>query len=328
MTEILLLSPMDVNSDGEWVEVAYEGNFIHPKDKRRFNLSKQDFTSWLEHFADNNSQIPVVKLHSMDPTDRLGTVTDMKILEAGEGDNKRPVSSIWAKVNYASEEVKTAVKAASFSIKAISDWTSSAGKTYKSILQHLGVTDYPVLKGLQKSIAASEFIFEKDAEEVSIITQLSDDSGETKEETEEETEMPFSKELLDSLGLSEGADEKAVLSAIASMKQNASRSDSLIDQKLQERLSRVDALSCEDAQKTTLKKYCTKEYVIADLDNKDSLFELTLSAFSQKKENKGFQSGNQESEEQEEEEVELSETDKIRKKAPSIVDLMKERAAS
>lgn len=207
-----LSQPKDSATDGDWHELAYEGDFIYPKTKEKFSIGQEHFESWKERFTDIKElggTIPVVKNHSIDPLDRIGTIEDVEIRE-------EPRKSFWVKLSAHDQEVKTIINKSSLSVMTRAKMTDSNGKEYSHALIHVGVTDYPVIPGLQKDLALS-IIFEKDLDEKSI------------RETKGDQMKPFAL----ALGLKEDATEAEILTAITSAKETLKA----------ERVARIEKLS-------------------------------------------------------------------------------------
>lgn len=243
--QINLATPKGAKVDGDWYELAYAGNFIHPVTRKPFVLGKATFASWTKYFkylTGKGNTIPIVKNHSTDPTQRLGTLEDVR-----ETDN-----SFWGKIRYNSDEIKLSVKDASFSVGIAHEVTDFLGEKFDSILLHVGVTDYPVLKGLQRLILSNEIIFEQDWNSLGIIGTATEakvpdvNSGESQKSylsrcipmlineghpADQAAAICHSKwekhkmnlEMLTELGLEEGATEDAVLKAIKELKKPSDR---------------------------------------------------------------------------------------------------------
>jgi len=270
-----------------WQKVAYVGDFVHPVTGKKFSLSQEHFKGWKDYFEyllENKESLPVVPNHSFDPTDRLGTVTDVKYDE----------NSFYVKKEFTDPEMEKKVAKASFSVYIRDEQLEANGRVFPHAILHLGVTDYPVLKGL-KDIAASCVFLESDIKNEGV--DLKYISKVHKEpEPELEDDMPFSKELVASLGLSEDATEAQVLSAISSMQGTVAQAEKdkelAISRVVAERVAKVDALAIADEQKTKLKQFCTSEQVRADLSlSGESLFDISLSTIPSGDEN--FQTGPQ-----------------------------------
>ncbi len=147
----------------EWVQIAFSGKFLHPATGQTVELSAEDFQEWkryLEYLKKYDETIPVVSGHSREPSDRLGTLSELRLGSEG--------TKVFGKVTWTNKEYREKTKLASFSIWAKRDHATFDGTKFSSALIHVGVTDYPVLKGLKRrldekdtyyeSVAFSEFL--------------------------------------------------------------------------------------------------------------------------------------------------------------------------
>lgn len=248
------------SSDG-WRELAYEGEYIHPATRKPITLNKEKFEGWLSHFnhlKGKNHKIPVVKQHSLDPTQRLGTLEDAKIVE------ENGKAAFWVKLSYKDAETEKAVALASLSVGAAEDHLESDGAEFKYGLVHIGITDYPVLRGLRNVLTASSVIFAHDLEPFGISPQPLEETMALSENFVKETGFKTEAEIL-----SYYKDAKKVVEAAKTQAEEA------VKKAVDSRKSRVEALS-DDSIKTKLLKFCTKESVES---GNDELFELAISGY-------------------------------------------------
>lgn len=275
----------------EWYEVAYEGKFVHPISRKEFELSQEKFDSWNQYHAylkGHGNTIPIVKNHSTDPTDRLGSITETK--KEGRG--------YWIKIQWNDDKTKQAVKNSSFSIMSKPDALTFDNKSFPHALMHVGVTDYPVIKGLKKALAAEEFFLEGEilTEKLFDLLPTIPGNGPDKSGGSKETpKVQQMKELATFLGLSESASETSIIAEVKKIKDALKASEIKCEEipvlqstikkfnegLVAERKKLLDGLS-EDVKKK-FEPYCTAACVLADFGKSDTLFELALSAVKGKK---------------------------------------------
>lgn len=279
------LSVKPAQKDG-WVQVAYIANGIHPLSKKPVLLTMEKFQSWadyLSYLKENNSNAPLVKNHSTDPTDRLGTIMDWKFSEA---------DGFWILPKWNSPETAEKVKDASFSVFSSPDAVSFDKKSFAHALMHVGVTDYPVLKGLRKDgqlsllLSCDETSTEKDLG-FADTTTLEKGSVTPSLPKKEESEKPKMDKIAQLLGLPATATEAELLAAVGDWKKKIDAGNTLAETQkkilgglVKAREEKLSALP-EAAQKK-LKKYCTEACVLSDLGEEEPLFDIALAAFTEK----------------------------------------------
>lgn len=267
--------------EGEWVELAYAGKFIHPLSRKSFELSQETFEGWekyFRHITALGNTFPIAKIHSVDPLDRLGTVQDVQVKQVA---NK---SSFWVKLAYKDDATKEALKDSSFSVFCNQNHQESDGTVWKYAFHHVGVTDYPVIRGLQKEIAASSFIFENDLALSGISI------------TEPKPERFIMKSVALELGLPEDADEATTLAAlkvVKAIKPDTTNEDKMLSMLVEERKKKIKTLNVSDEQKTKLEKFCTPEQMKLELSSEISLFDTAFEALSSVKTGESFKTGPQ-----------------------------------
>lgn len=299
-TALNLEQPLDSQTVDGWYELAYEGKFIHPVTRKAFSLTKETFLSWkdyFDHVKRLGNSVPMTKGHSYDPVDRLGEVDEVQVREPTE---TRQGYSFWFKPKEYTEALAKILPRVSFSAGTRTEHTESTGEHFSSALLHVGVTDYPVLRGLQKQLNLSTVFFEKDLMELGI-SNVREDSNTPPEDTskKEDPNMPFPASVLTELGLAAEADEMAVLTAVKTLKKTVADStaatDAMYKSLSEQRLEKVNNLSIDDAEKEKLRKFCTPESVKLDLSQDNPTFDMLL-GFAEKSANStntDFQSGDQ-----------------------------------
>lgn len=268
----------------EWVEVAHVSKGIHPVTRKPVDLTLDKFKSWadyLSYLKEKNSSSPLATNHSVLPTDRLGSVKDWRIHDNG----------FWIKPGWSSPEIKEKVKEASFSVYSSPNAVTFEGREFPHALVHVGVTDYPVLKGLRKRTGDPTLILsenvstEKDMDLLDTIVLEKDDPSKTPKEPEKK-ETRNMKEIALLLGLVPDASEAAILAELRKLQEAHRLSSTQLSEAVgfktkfatalvADRKERVSKLPAEQQKKFT--KFCTEDCVLSDLGNPDSLFETALS---------------------------------------------------
>jgi hypothetical protein len=133
-----------------WKQLAYTGNFVKVKPdgtSQTISLSQELFNWWHQYtvpgFKAEGIDIPLPVGHTMKPEARRG-----KLLETKLGLDKLGRSSIFGLIEFAKPEYAD-LSASNVSVFAPETFTSGNGKTYPWPLQHVAITDYPVLPGLE-----------------------------------------------------------------------------------------------------------------------------------------------------------------------------------
>lgn len=245
--------------EGEWWQLAKPGNFYHPRTKKKFTLELSQFESWVSYFdylKQQGNTIPVVPQHSLNPSERLGSIEELKLIDGIP----------YAKLSFDREEDKERMKNASVSVFFQNDYMEHDATEFKSALLHVGVTDYPVLKGLQKTIAASVF---SESEFLQLGYIIEDDNNNPPEHTPE-TPNPQEEnmeKIAKILGLSATATEDEIVGVLEKTGQELSSLKEEV-KKIREaetarNHARIEKLSVSDEQKTQLKELDTKSLDIA-----------------------------------------------------------------
>jgi hypothetical protein len=127
-----------------WKEVAHAGTFF--KGDQRIDITPRHITHWEKtHRAMSQAGItvPVPIEHTNDPERRRG-----KVLEMAARPNSRGIPALYAKIKFRDEEAAK-MKDSGVSIFVPKEAASGYGQTFVSPVQHVCITDYPVIPDLE-----------------------------------------------------------------------------------------------------------------------------------------------------------------------------------
>lgn len=144
----------DLTDPNAWVEVAYTGEFFHPKTKRSHQITEEklnQWKSWHKRLSDSGNHIPLVPSHSKDPLDTVGSVQDVRITEVEKRGKKE--LSFQIKPKWHDSVISDPQKKDALAIATVSPWwqgvENSEGEQF-SVLRHVAITNYPVISDLEK----------------------------------------------------------------------------------------------------------------------------------------------------------------------------------
>lgn len=129
-------------------QVVYAGRFYQPNSDVWFDVTEENIDNWVANFnlfKERGIDVPVPEEHSNLPSSRRGTVLDMEKDMDKEG---RP--SLYAKVEFTTEEDKKKYGKSQVSLYSPPTWTDGLGNTYQRPITHLALTDYPVVPSLEQ----------------------------------------------------------------------------------------------------------------------------------------------------------------------------------
>ena len=261
---------LEIKEGEEWQQLAKPGVFYHPRVKKPFELSLTHFEGWKKYFHYLSAQgntIPIVPQHSTDPNDRIGTLEAIKI------SNGLP----YGKIKWKDEKTKEAHKDASVSVFFQHDYMEHDGTKFSSVLLHVGVTDYPVLKGLQKIVAASCFS-ESDFLSLGYIIDSEPHGPKPDEANNNNNEVKMEKIAL-ALGLTADASEAQVLgklTALASTVTGLKKKVSEFEKREKAaNEARIEKLSISDEQKNVLRTLDSEalEITLSFINTNDESFQ-------------------------------------------------------
>lgn len=132
-----------------WKELIYEGDFVKQTAilDQKFSVSRALLDHWNRTFKEMKLagvEIPVPKEHTTDPEARRGTLEDVKV--------ERNAAGLWSlKGLIAFRDLEAAKLAKTTDVSLfVPEKDAQAGKTWYRPIQHCALTDYPVIKGLEK----------------------------------------------------------------------------------------------------------------------------------------------------------------------------------
>jgi hypothetical protein len=129
-----------------WKQVAYEGEFV--KGDRRVRISKSLMDHWHDTFAEMSAegvQVPVPIEHTKDPERRRGTIKAFRRQLDSKGRD-----SLFARFAFRDEEAAKLAKTAGVSVYVPRQAQSSrTGRTWQNPVEHVAITDYPVIADME-----------------------------------------------------------------------------------------------------------------------------------------------------------------------------------
>lgn len=133
-----------------WKEIAHEGQFVKDTGSSHieFAITRGMMDHWEKTFKEMSGegiQVPVPVEHTRDPEKRRGTV-----IELARKKNRRGMDALYAKIKFNDAEAAKLAKTTNVSIFVPKKVTSGVSKkNYVMPLEHLALTDYPVLHDLE-----------------------------------------------------------------------------------------------------------------------------------------------------------------------------------
>jgi hypothetical protein len=189
-------------------QLIYAGSFVKnvgKKDEQRFTITEEQLKHWNEtgeKMLSAGVEIPLPIEHTTNPEARRGEIRGYEIAL-----DKKGRKSLYGLVKFRDAEAEKLALTANVSIYAPLESSDGNGNKYSFPIQHVALTDYPVIPGLEKfeAIAASMIV------------------PETVNPKPENKKMNFA-ELAKAIGVEypEGSDDmaiaKAIVDAVAAMK--------------------------------------------------------------------------------------------------------------
>ena len=148
-------------------ELIYVGDFV--KDTLKFSVDEDLLHHWVSTFnemKDNGIDVPVPVEHTQDPEKRRGTLLGLSVAR-----NDKGVPALFGDIQFKDETAASLATTAQTSIYVPPEFQDGKGRKYKRPIQHVALTDYPVVPGLKEFqvIAAS---FQERENEVSLKTLI------------------------------------------------------------------------------------------------------------------------------------------------------------
>lgn len=146
-----------------WKEVAHTGNF--QKGDRPFSITPAHLRHWRGTFNRMRTagiDVPVPVEHTFDPEKRRGEVLEMAVRPNSKGNE-----ALFAKIRFRDEETARQLSRSGTSIYVPRAVQDKHGGEYRVPVQHIAITDYPVLNGLDpfEPIMLSKFPAEPEGAE-------------------------------------------------------------------------------------------------------------------------------------------------------------------
>jgi hypothetical protein len=133
-----------------WKELIREGRWVNAKAGFTLEVDAARLEQWEQNFhamADAGIRVPVPWGHSYDPRDNAGFVEEIELRDGG----------LWARLNVPDEDdaakVGHTVRAVSVSINP--DFVDGAGKRWGEVIEHVALTNYPVVTDQEDFVPAS-----------------------------------------------------------------------------------------------------------------------------------------------------------------------------
>jgi hypothetical protein len=197
-----------------WKEAAHAGTFH--KGYQRIEITPRHLSHWERSYREMRQlglSVPVPVEHTRDPERRRGEVVDMALRT-----NSRGLPALYAKVKFRDAEAAK-LSGSGVSVYVPREVQTGAGRTFKSPVEHLAITDYPVIPDLEPFSQALSLSFAD--EDVSLEFPPSKDEGSGKPPTTGQPPQQGGQpevtlqSIAQALGIPPGTtDEKQLLAAI------------------------------------------------------------------------------------------------------------------
>lgn len=145
-----------------WKELVRVGNWIHPVTGQKVDIEEEHLSYWLSQFRemiDSGLKVPINEDHSPRAKDSHGFCVDVRIREV-QGEDGSPVPALFGLMELEDEWADKVDQGGIQDVSAgIKDRKDGHGKTWKSILDHIALTVYPVLEGQSGFIRLSGYVY-------------------------------------------------------------------------------------------------------------------------------------------------------------------------
>lgn len=141
-------------------ELVYPGHFVKKSSKGNVEFELPVDESLMNHWVatfnkmtENGVEVPVPVEHTTDPSQRRGTVVDLKV----EPSEEREGDALFAYIKFNDKDAANQYKHTGISLYCPPDFVDGKGRKYVRPITHAALTDYPLIPGLGKfeAIAAS-----------------------------------------------------------------------------------------------------------------------------------------------------------------------------
>ena len=123
-----------------WKELIREGRWVNAKAGFTLEVDAARLAQWKQNFramADAGIRVPVPWGHSYDPRDNAGFVEEIELRDGG----------LWARLNVPNEDdaakVGATVRAVSVSVNP--NFIDGSGRSWGEVIEHVALTNYPVV---------------------------------------------------------------------------------------------------------------------------------------------------------------------------------------
>lgn len=127
-----------------WKEIAHVGTFF--KEDQEIPITERHLDHWHKTFAEMSNDgivVPVPVEHTKDPEKRRGHV-----LETARRENSRGLPALYAKIRFSDADAAK-LRQSGTSIFVPKEAPNGYGKKYNIPIQHVAITDYPVIADLE-----------------------------------------------------------------------------------------------------------------------------------------------------------------------------------
>lgn len=139
-------------------QLIYTGQFVKKTDKTNqpFKVDLAHLEHWRDTFlkmSQEGIEVPVPVEHSKNPDDKRGAILGLEVAKDSKGRD-----SLYGIIEFHTDEAAKQYKNSNVSIYVPNSRTSGKGTEYKNPIEHVAITDYPVIPGLEKfeTLALSE----------------------------------------------------------------------------------------------------------------------------------------------------------------------------
>lgn len=139
-------------------QLIYTGQFVKKTEKvnQPFKVDLSHLQHWRDTFlamSQEGIEIPVPVEHSKNPDDKRGSLLGLEVAKDSRGRD-----SLYGIIEFHTDKAAEQYKNSNVSIYVPNSRTSNNGTEYKHPIEHVAITDYPVIAGLEKfeTLALSE----------------------------------------------------------------------------------------------------------------------------------------------------------------------------
>lgn len=171
-------SPMTPTQDPLefWKEICHEGEFVQerPGGRVKFRITPRMMDHWKSTFvrmAQDGTDVPVPVEHTKDPEKRRGSIKEMK-----RGVNSRGHQALYARIRFRDADAAK-LSASGVSIYVPASRPDGKGGEYRFPVEHVAITDYPVISGLEPFQAIVASLVEAQEDDDMTLRELATQAG-------------------------------------------------------------------------------------------------------------------------------------------------------